>query len=100
MNRKPDLAERIGRTFNELDIDFSRFTFVGWIASLVALSGGGGLAYWLANGMVRRNGLNLAAGMTFCFTMLVVTTLLFLMLRWIFHRMGLPITRASIDRRG
>ena len=93
MSDKPDLAERIGTAINELDIDFSSFTVVGWLVSLVSLAIGGGIAYLVANGLVERNGLDLAAGMAFCFTMLAVTTITFLMLRWVTNLIGKPITK-------
>lgn len=37
-------------------------------------------------------GLNLAAGLTFCLTMIAVTTIVFLALRWSFAFAGLTIT--------
>lgn len=55
MTDKPDIAQRIGTAINELDIDFSRFSFVGWIISLVSLSAGGGIAYLACNAMIKRN---------------------------------------------
>jgi|JI10StandDraft_1071094.scaffolds.fasta_scaffold07449_14 hypothetical protein len=93
MNHKPDLPEKLGRSLNELDIDFSSFTPVGWAISLIALMMGGavaGFAGWLLS---RRNGINAAAGMTFCFTLLIVTTITFLGLRRMVTSCGLSITR-------
>ncbi len=95
MSDKPDIAARIGTAINELDIDFSRFTIVGWIVSLLSLGAGGGVAYFVCSAMVRRNGLNLAAGMTFCLTMIAVTTIVFLALRWSFAFTGLTITKST-----
>ncbi len=48
MSDNPDLAERIGAAINELDIDFSRFTPVGWFVSLLSLGAGGGVAYFVS----------------------------------------------------
>jgi hypothetical protein len=93
MTDKPDIAERIGRTINELDIDFSQFSFVGWIVSLISLSVGGGAAYCVSNFMVRRNGLDVAAGLVFCFTITGVTTVALLALRWIVRLGGLSVTK-------
>lgn len=93
MNHKPDLPEKLGRSLNELDIDFSSFTLVGWLLSLIALLVGGavaGFAGWLLS---RRNGINAAAGLTFCFTLLIVTTIIFLGLRQVATNCGLSITR-------
>jgi hypothetical protein len=98
MNRKPDLAERIGTTINELDIDFSRFTLVGWIVSLVSLGVGGGAASWACSVMVRRNGMNLAAGMVFFLTMVAITTCLFLFLRWATESMGGSVAKPDPRR--
>jgi regulator of RNase E activity RraB len=94
MSNKPDIAERIGTAINELDIDFSRFTFVGWFTSLSSLGVGGGVAYFACNAMIRRSGLNLPAGMTFCLTMIAVTTIMFLALRWSFGLAGLAVTKS------
>ena len=93
MNEKPEIAERIATAINELDIDFSRFTVAGWVVSALSLCAGGGIAYLACNFMIKRNGLNLAAGMVFCFTMIAVTTSSFLVLRWIFDHIGVPITK-------
>ena len=95
MSDKPDLAERIGRALNELDIDFSQFTFVGWIVSLISLSVGGGAAYLASSAMVRRNGLDKAAGLVFCFTVIGVSTVTFLFLRWIAKLVGLAVTKSK-----
>lgn len=101
MSTKPDFAERIGSTINELDIDFSRFTFAGWCVSLASLGVGGGAAFLASFAMVRRNGLNLAAGMVFFATMVAVTTVLFLVLRGAIERAGFAVTKsrnAGMDR--
>lgn len=95
MRDKPDIAERIGTAINELDIDFSRFTLVGWFVSLMSLGVGGGVAYFACSAMIRRNGLNLAAGMTFCLTIIAVTTVVFLALRWSFGLAGLAVTEGN-----
>jgi hypothetical protein len=94
MSNKPDLAEKIGTAINELDIDFSQFTVAGWILSLLSLGTGGGAAYWAGSAMVKRNGLNLAAGITFCLTMIAVTTIVFLALRSFFGLAGLTVTKS------
>ena len=95
MSDKPDIAERIGTAINELDIDFSRFTLVGWFVSLLSLGVGGGVAYFACSAMIRRNGLNLAAGMIFCLTIIAVTTIVFLALRWSFGLAGLTVTKSA-----
>jgi len=102
MSDKPDLAERIGTAINELDIDFSRFTLSGWIVSLLSLGSGGGVAYLACSAMIRRNGLNLAAGLTFCLIIIAVTTIAFRALRWTFGIAGLAVTKqppVTSDRR-
>ena len=95
MSDKPDIAERIGTAINELDIDFSRFTPVGWVVSLLSLGIGGSVAYWACSSMIGRNGLDLAAGMTFCLTIIAVTTIVFLVLRWSFGLAGLAVTKST-----
>lgn len=93
MNHKPDIAERIGRAINELDIDFSRLSLVGWVVSLISFSLGGGVACFVGNLMVQRNGLGKGAGLVFCFTIIGVTTAAFLTLRWIVRLGGLSVTK-------
>ncbi len=95
MDEKPGLAERIAKAINELDIDFSAFTAIGWFVSVLSLAAGGGIAYSICRLMIQRNGVDLAAGMVFCFTMIAVTTGSFLMLRWILQRLGLSVTKSA-----
>lgn len=95
MSDKPDIVERIGNAINELDIDFGRFTIVGWFVSLSSLAVGGGVAYLACSAMIRRNGLNLAAGMFSCLTIIAVTTVVFLALRWSFGLAGFGITKSA-----
>jgi regulator of RNase E activity RraB len=80
---------------NELDIDFRRFTIVGWFVSLLSLGAVGGVAYFICSGLIRRNGLNLAVGMTFCLTIIIITTIVFLVLRWSFGLAGLAVTKST-----
>lgn len=94
MSSKPDIAERIGTTINELDIDFSRFTLAGWCVSLASLGLGGGAALLASYAIVRRNGLNLAAGMIFFVTMVATTTIIFIAFRWAMERAGFPVTKS------
>ena len=96
-DEKPDLAERLGRAVNELDIDFSRFTVTGWIVSLLSLTAGC-VAAWAAYEAVQEridqhDGPPLVLGLT----MIAVTTVAFLSLRWVTRRAGLPITRRRRD---
>lgn len=94
-NHKPDLAERIGRAINELDIDFSRLSFVGWVVSFISLGAGGGLAYLISNAMVQRDGMGTGVGLVFCFTIIGVATGTFLVLRWIVNRCGISVIRKN-----
>ncbi len=93
MNDKPDLAERIGRAINELDIDFSRFTVVGWFVTLLSTAAGGGAAYFASSAMVKRNGLTTGAGLVFCVALIAVSTITFRVLRWVSRRFGYSITK-------
>jgi regulator of RNase E activity RraB len=95
MKNRPDMTERIGTAINELDIDFSQFTLAGWLVSLLSLGAGGGVAYFVCSALIKRNGLNLAAGMTFCLAMIAVTTIAFLTLRWFFQVAGLTVTKSN-----
>ena len=84
---KKDLAQRVGETINELDIDFSRFTPLGWLISAISL-GVGGAAAWFASQAVPRKpdgGPALAFGVT----MIAVTVVLFIAMRWLGDRAGI-----------
>jgi regulator of RNase E activity RraB len=96
MGNKPDMAERVGSAINELDIDFSRFTLVGWIVTLLSLGSGGGAAYVASRAMIGRKGFDLAAGMTFFLTMVAVTTCVFWVLRWLSGLAGLPVSKSEL----
>jgi regulator of RNase E activity RraB len=93
MKEQLGIPERIGMATNELDIDFSRLTVAGWLTSTLSLATGGGCAYSAIRLVSKRNGLDLGTGLVFCFTMLGVTTVTFLVLRWFFARMGFSITK-------
>lgn len=95
MNPKPDLPEKIGRPLHELDIDFSNFTPLGWLLSLISLLTGGSLAAYLAWLLIRKNGLDFAAGLTFGVAMLVITTATFIKLRKLMEWLGYPVTRTK-----
>ncbi|TWU35171.1 hypothetical protein [Novipirellula artificiosorum] len=93
MTDKLGIPERIGAAINELDIDFSRFSLVGWIVSLLSLIAGGGVAYLVCMAIVRRNGLDRATGMVFCITVISISTLTFLALRRVAQFKGWSITK-------
>lgn len=95
MSDKPDLAERVGTAVNELDIDFSRFTLVGWLVSVISLGMGGGAAFLVCRPMVQRNGLDKGDGLVFFLTIVTVTVVLFLGLSWIAARLEMPIVRPA-----
>ena len=93
MSDKPDLAERIGRAIDELDIDFSRFSAVGWLVTLLSSAAGGGTAYAASSPMVKRNGLTTGAGLIFCVALIAVSTITFRVLRSLVRRCGYSITK-------
>lgn len=74
MNPKSELPESLGRPLNELDFDFGNFILTGWLVSLTSRSTYGSFAAntdWL---LIRKNGVDFAAGLTFCITLRVITT--------------------------
>ena len=89
----PDVPERIGKSINELDIDFSRFTLAGWCASLSSLSLGFFVAlaaYWSVVGRIADDrGPALAFGLT----MIGVTVVSFLILRAVLRMFGISIVK-------
>lgn len=96
MNGKPDLAERLLTAVNELDIDFSKLTVVGWLVSFSSLGVAGGVAYLACGEMVRQNGLGRGVGLVFFLIMVTVTTIMFLALRWAFRQAGLSLTKQPV----
>ena len=87
------LPERIGRSINELDIDFSRFTLAGWIVSLASLSIGliaALAAYWAVVEKIRDDK---GPALVFGFVMIGTTVVTFLALRAILSVFGVPIIR-------
>lgn len=95
--KNQDLAERIGRTINELDIDFSRFTFAGWIVSAASLASGGIAAWVVYEAMPKRVGPDNGPALALGLTMIGATVVSFLALRWLSQRIGFPITRSRSD---
>jgi len=88
-----DFHRRIGTSINELDIDFSRFTFAGWCVSLASLALGmtaALAAYWAVVARVRDDrGPALAFGLV----MIGTTVVTFLSLRWVLSKLAIPILR-------
>ena len=93
---------RFGRWINQLDIDFSSFTLVGWVVALGSLALGGFtgyLVYTLVEPWANRQGVDAgkAAGLCFFITMVVVTVFSFQGLRTVALWTGNPIVRKSED---
>jgi hypothetical protein len=91
-----DLAERLGRTVNELDIDFSSFSIAGWLVSATSLLLGGGIAWGVYQSMPKLKGPNDGPALVLGLTMIGVTVASFLALRWLSNRIGFPITRSKV----
>lgn len=89
---------RFGRWMNQLDIDFSSFTLVGWVVAIGSLVLGGFAAYSvysLVEAWDNQRGVNAgkASGLSFCITMVVVTVFSFQGLRAIARWTGNPVVR-------
>ena len=87
------LPDRIGKSINELDIDFSRFTAAGWILSLTSLSIGlvAALgAYW---GVVEKIRDDRGPALVFGLVMIGTTVVTFLTLRAFLSLLGVSIIR-------
>ena len=94
-DQSEDLAERLGRTVNELDIDFSSFSRAGWLVSLTSLLVGGGVAWSVYQPMPKPKGPNDGPALVLGLTMIGVTVASFLALRWLSNRIGFPITEGK-----
>lgn len=87
------LPERIGKTINQLDIDFSRFNFAGWCVSLASLSVGllaALAAYWAVLDKIPNDK---GPALVFGLTMIGTTVALFIALRAILAKFAVPIVK-------
>lgn len=98
-SRSDKLAERLGRAVNELDIDFSRFTLSGWLVSVTSLTLGAGAAWRAYQAMPKRQGPDNGPALVLGQTMIGVTVVSFLTLRWCSTRVGFPVTRDNTHGR-
>jgi len=94
-NRSDDLAARLGRTINELDIDFSSFTVAGWLVSVSSLILGGSVAWSVYEAMPKRQGPDNGPALVLGLTMIGITVVSFLVLRWCSSRMGFPVRKET-----
>lgn len=81
MKQGDGLPERVGKTINQLDIDFSSFTLAGWAVSVLSLALGlvlGLLAWWITPNDPSGKAKALAFGLT----MIATTVLVFISVRW------------------
>ncbi|QDU77949.1 hypothetical protein Pan97_50280 [Bremerella volcania] len=93
---------RFGRWINQLDIDFSSFTLVGWVVAIGSLVLGGFagyLVYSLVAAGGNQQGVNAgkASGLSFFITMVVVTVFSFQGLRAVARWTGNPVVRDRED---
>ena len=94
-NQHEDLAERLGRTVNELDIDFSSFTVAGWLVRVSSLVLGGSVAWSVYQLFPNPRGPDNGPALVLGLTMIGVTVTSFLVLRWFSNRMGFPVTKGK-----
>lgn len=93
MSSREGLPERLGKTVNELDIDFSRFTIVGWLM-VIATLGLGVAVGWLLYGMMTPRGpMDRAPALVPPLAGFAVTVGTFLLFRAILQWAGLPVTK-------
>lgn len=87
------LPQPIGKVIKELDIDFSRFNFAGWVVSLVSLGLGllmAVVAHWSVVGRMPHDK---GPALVFGLAMLGTTVVIFLALRAILARFQVPIVK-------
>lgn len=95
---KPDqdgLPERIGKTINELDIDFSRFTLVGWLLVLITTGLGVAVGWIIYEAMPQRGAMDRAPALVPPLAGFFVCVGTFLLFRFLLNRLGLPIIKAQ-----
>lgn len=93
---------RFGRWINQLDIDFSSFTLVGWLVALGSLVLGGFAGFLVYTLVVTWGNLQgpvagKAAGLGFFITMVVVTVFSFQGLKAVARWTGNPVVREPIE---
>ncbi len=95
MTPREGLPERLGKATNELDIDFSRFTVVGWLLVIVTL-GLGVTIGWLIYGMMTPRGpMDRAPALVPPLAGFVVSVGTFLLFRFLLNRAGLTILKPT-----
>ena len=94
------LIERIGRSINELDIDFSRFSVAGWCVSAASLTIGfvaALAAYCAVVGKIRDDR---GPALVFGLVMIGTTVAAFLLLRGALSSLGISIVRSRTAEDG
>jgi hypothetical protein len=95
MHEEDGLPEKLGRKVNELDIDFSRFTFAGWLVVLFTI-GSGVAAGWIAySNMPQVDGMSRGRALVLGLTGLVTAVVTFLLTRALFRLLGLHIIKSD-----
>lgn len=87
------LPERIGKTINELDIDFSRFTLVGWLLVLITTGLGVAVGWMIYEAMPQRGAMDRAPAVVPPLVGFFVCVGTFLLFRYLLNRVGLRITK-------
>lgn len=89
--KSDEVAERVGNTLNELDVDFSNLSWFGWATTITALAVGTATTWWM---YLRLAGLRIdpkGVGLALFLTQVGVTTGVFLAVRWLGSLVGLAI---------
>lgn len=95
-----ELSERIGRSINELDIDFSRFSVAGWGVSVVSLTLGLGAALAAYRAVRDKIRDDRGPALVFGLVMIGTTVIAFLLMRRALSRFGIPIVRPRVPDEG
>ena len=96
-DERDEFAARIGKTINELDIDFSRFTAAGWLLLAVTLGLGIAVGWTIYDVMPQRGPMDKAPALIPPAAGFFVCAGTFLLFRALLQRAGFPVTKPRRD---
>ena len=87
------IPERLGQKVNELDIDFSNFTFAGWIVVAATLASGLSVGWLILQNVGWRNAMDKGPALMIGVGGLATAIVTFFGMRLLFQTLGVPIVR-------
>ncbi|NND99188.1 MAG: hypothetical protein HKN47_17865 [Pirellulaceae bacterium] len=95
MSKSDQWAERIGRTINELDIDFHRFTLAGWSTVVASLTLGVVSGWSIYHVVPHRGPMDKGPALLCGVGGFVVAMTVFFAMRWVYSRFQIAIVSSN-----